>query len=189
MMITPTEPDETTEVAAPARKTEPVRRFSKRPSVRFMVSDPAHFLALGLGSGLSPIMPGTAGTLFGWLCFRVLTDQWPAIFTQGMWAVIIVVGFVLGVFVCDRAGRALGVPDHGAIVWDEIIAIWLVLLLVTPCSFKAELIAVILFRVFDMVKPPPIRQIERRYKGGFGVMIDDILAAFFTLLVIALWRF
>jgi phosphatidylglycerophosphatase A len=81
------------------------------------------------------------------------------------------------------------VPDHGAIVWDEIIAIWLVLLLVTPCSFGAELAAVVVFRLFDMVKPPPIRQIERRYKGGFGVMIDDILAAFFTLLVIALYRF
>jgi phosphatidylglycerophosphatase A len=83
----------------------------------------------------------------------------------------------------------LGVPDHGAIVWDEMIAIWLVLLLVTPCSFTAEVVAVLLFRLFDMVKPPPIRQIERRYKGGFGVMIDDILAAFFTLLVIAVWRF
>jgi phosphatidylglycerophosphatase A len=154
-----------------------------------MLSHPAHFLALGLGSGLSPVMPGTVGTLFGWLCFNVLSARWPAVFAPLTWAVIIVVGFIVGVVACDRAGRALGVPDHGAIVWDEIIAIWLVLLFVTPCSFAAEFGAVLLFRVFDMVKPPPIRQVERRYKGGFGVMIDDIVAALFTLLVIAWWRF
>ena len=168
---------------------EPVYAVKRLPSLKFMLAHPWHFFALGFGSGLSPIMPGTAGTLFGWLCFDLLTDRWPAVFTPSVWAVIIVLGFVIGVKMCDRAGRALGVPDHGAIVWDEIIAIWLVLLLVTPCSFKAEVVAVVLFRLFDMVKPPPIRQIERRYKGGFGVMIDDILAAFFTLLVIALWRF
>ena len=140
-------------------------------------------------SGLSPVMPGTVGTLFGWLCFHVLSSRWPMVFTPTTWAVMIVVGFIVGIWVCDRAGRALGVPDHGAIVWDEILAIWLVLLLVTPCSFAAELGAVLLFRVFDMAKPPPIRQVEQRYKGGFGVMIDDILAALFTLLVIAWWRF
>ena len=180
MNITPTEKVEVIET------TYAVKRL---PSVKFMLENPAHFLALGLGSGLSPIMPGTAGTLFGWLCFDVLTDRWPAVFTPSVWAVIIVLGFILGVKICDRTGRALGVPDHGAIVWDEIIAIWLVLLLVTPCSFTTEVVAVLLFRAFDMAKPPPIRQIERRYKGGFGVMIDDILAAFFTLLVIAVWRF
>jgi len=180
MNITPTEKVEV---------IEPAYAVKRLPSVKFMLEHPAHFLALGLGSGLSPIMPGTAGTLFGWLCFDVLTDRWPAVFTPSVWAVIIVLGFILGVKICDRAGRALGVPDHGAIVWDEIIAIWLVLLLVTPCSFTAEVVAVLLFRAFDMVKPPPIRQIERRYKGGFGVMVDDILAAFFTVLVIAVWRF
>lgn len=168
---------------------EPVRLTPRVPNVQFMLAHPAHFFALGLGSGLSPVMPGTVGTLFGWLCFHVLSSRWPTVFTPTTWAVMIVVGFIVGIWVCDRAGRALGVPDHGAIVWDEIIAIWLVLLLVTPCSFAAELGAVLLFRVFDMVKPPPIRQIERRYKGGFGVMIDDIVAALFTLLVIAWWRF
>jgi phosphatidylglycerophosphatase A len=180
MNITPTEKVEV---------IEPAYSVKRLPSVKFMLEHPSHFFALGLGSGLSPIMPGTAGTLFGWLCFHLLTDQWPEVFTPSMWAAIIVLGFIIGVKMCDRAGRALGVPDHGAIVWDEIIAIWLVLLLVTPCSFAAELGAVLLFRLFDMAKPPPIRQIERRYKGGFGVMIDDILAAFFTLLVIALYRF
>lgn len=180
MNLTPTEQVDAIESSYPVKRLQ---------SMKFMLAHPAHLLALGFGSGLSRIMPGTAGTLFGWLCFDLLTDRWPAVFTPMTWAVIIVLGFIIGVSVCDRAGRALGVPDHGAIVWDEIIAIWLVLLLVTPCSFTAEVFAVLLFRVFDIVKPPPIRQIERRYKGGFGVMIDDILAAFLTLLVIALWRF
>ncbi len=167
----------------------PARAPLTRPSARFMLAHPAHFLALGFGSGLSRIVPGTVGTLFGWLSFDVLSARWPAVFTPQCWAMLIVVGFVIGIWACERTGRALGVPDHGAMVWDEIIAIWLVLLLVTPTSFKGELVAFLLFRVFDMTKPPPIRQIEHRFKGGFGVMVDDIIAAFLTLLVLALWRY
>ncbi len=160
-----------------------------RPSVELMLSHPAHLMALGFGSGLSRIMPGTVGTLFGWLSFHVLSARWPEVFTPMVWAVLIVVGFVVGVWVCDKTGRALGVPDHGAIVWDEIVAIWLVMLLVTPTSFSGELVAFLLFRAFDMIKPPPIDYFERRFKGGFGVMVDDIIAAFFALLVLALWRY
>lgn len=160
----------------------------RRPSVAFMLSHPVHWVSLGFGSGLSPIMPGTMGTLFGWLSFYVLTTHWPEIFTPAVWGVIIVVGFVVGIWLCDKTGQALGVPDHGAIVWDEIIAIWLVMLFVTPASFKTQLVAFLIFRAFDMIKPPPIRQFERRYKNGFGVMGDDLIAALFTLLVLALWR-
>jgi phosphatidylglycerophosphatase A len=83
----------------------------------------------------------------------------------------------------------MGVADHGAMVWDEIIAIWLVLVMISPADFRAQCWAFVLFRFFDMVKPPPIRNIERRFKGGFGVMIDDILAAFFALLCYALYEF
>jgi phosphatidylglycerophosphatase A len=154
-----------------------------------MLSHPAHLLSLGFGSGLSPVVPGTVGTLFGWLCFHWLSTHWPSTFTPSLWGLLIVAGFFIGVEACNITGRALGVPDHGAMVWDEIVAIWLVLLMVTPTSFSGELMAVLLFRVFDMTKPPPIRQFERRFKGGFGVMADDILAAFFTLLALALWRF
>jgi phosphatidylglycerophosphatase A len=160
----------------------------RRPSVAFMLSHPVHWISLGFGSGLSPIMPGTMGTLFGWLSFCVLTMRWPEIFTPAVWAAIIVVGFVAGIGLCDKTGKALGVPDHGAIVWDEIIAIWLVMLFVMPASFSAQLVAFLIFRAFDMIKPPPIRQFERRFKNGFGVMGDDLIAAFFTLLVLALWR-
>ena len=160
----------------------------RRPNVNFMLSHPVHWVSLGFGSGLSPIMPGTMGTLFGWLSFYVLTMRWPEFFTPAVWGAIILVGFVVGIWLCDKTGQALGVPDHGAIVWDEIIAIWLVMVFVMPASFKAQLVAFLIFRAFDMVKPPPIRQFERRYKNGFGVMGDDLIAAFFTLLVLALWR-
>jgi len=160
----------------------------KRPTARFMLEHPAHILAQGFGSGLSPIMPGTAGTLFAWLSYVVMTARWPAIFTPFHWAIIVAVGFVLGAWVCGKTGRDLGVPDHGSMVWDEIIAFWLVLLFVMPASFGTQCWAFLWFRFFDMVKPPPIGYFDKHFKGGFGVMWDDIVAAFYTLLVFALWR-
>ncbi len=159
-----------------------------KPTARFMLAHPAHLLAQGFGSGLARIMPGTVGTLFGWLTFAVFSSRWPEVFTQQVWLALIVGGFAVGIWACEKTGRDMGIADHGSMVWDEIIAIWLVLLVVTPASFKMQLWAFVLFRFFDMVKPPPIRYFERRFKGGFGVMWDDIAAAFYTLLVLALWR-
>jgi phosphatidylglycerophosphatase A len=159
-----------------------------KPSARFMLSHPAHFIAQGFGSGLSPIMPGTFGTLFAWLSYVVMTTRWPEIFTPLNWLVIIAAGFIVGVWVCQSTGRHLGAPDHGSMVWDEIIAFWLVLVLVTPASLQAQFGAFVVFRFFDMVKPPPIAYFDRHFKGGFGVMWDDIVAAFYTLLALALWR-
>lgn len=181
-----TDPSHTPNVAEAPASTN--RRPARRPSVAFMLSHPVHWISLGFGSGLSPVMPGTMGTLFGWLSFYVLTMRWPEIFTPMMWGAIIVAGFFAGIWFCDKTGQALGVPDHGAIVWDEIISIWLVMVFVMPASFKTQLVAFLVFRAFDMIKPPPIRQFERRYKNGFGVMGDDLIAAFFTLLVLALWQ-
>ena len=160
----------------------------RKPTARFMLAHPAHIVAQGFGSGLSPIMPGTAGTLFGWLAYVLLTSRWPAAFTPLNWAIIIAVGFVLGIWVCSTTGRDLGVADHGSMVWDEIIAMWLVLLFLTPTGFGTQCWAFLLFRFFDMVKPPPIGYFDKHFKGGFGVMWDDIVAAFYTLLVFALWR-
>ena len=94
----------------------------------------------------------------------------------------------MGIRSCQFTGTALASPDDGSMVWDEIIAFWLVLLFVTPASFLTEFLAFIVFRFFDMVKPPPIRYFDQRIKGGFGVMLDEIIAAFFTLLVFALWK-
>ncbi|MES2534405.1 MAG: phosphatidylglycerophosphatase A [Pseudomonadota bacterium] len=160
----------------------------KKPDMRFMMSHPAHMIAQGFGSGLSRIMPGTAGTLLGWLSFIYLSSRWPALFTSLNWIIIIAAGFGIGIWACEKTGKDLGIADHGSMVWDEIIAFWLVLVFVMPAGFWTQLWAFILFRFFDMVKPAPIDYLDRRLKGGFGVMADDIMAAFYGLLVFALWR-
>lgn len=164
------------------------RPHIEKPRPSFMLAHPAHLLAQGFGSGLSPVMPGTMGTLLAWLSFAVLSTRWPAFFTPLNWAVIIGAGFVVGIWACERTGRDMGVADHGSMVWDEIIAFWLVLLLITPADTATQVWAFLWFRFFDMVKPPPIGYFDRRFKGGFGVMWDDIVAAFYTLLVFAVWR-
>ena len=159
-----------------------------KPDARFMLAHPAHILAQGFGSGLSPALPGTVGTLLGWLSFSVLSTRWPALFTPMNWAMLIAIGFVAGIWACHKTGRDLGISDHGSMVWDEIIAFWIVMLFVTPAGFVTQLAAFLLFRFFDMLKPAPIGYFDRHLKGGFGVMFDDIVAAFYTLLVFALWR-
>jgi phosphatidylglycerophosphatase A len=160
----------------------------RKPDARFMRERMSHLIAQGFGSGLSPIMPGTSGTLLAWLSYDLLSARWPLFFTPLNWAVIIVLGFAIGVWACERTGRDLGVADHGSMVWDEIIAFWLVMLVLAPTNLVTECWAFFWFRVFDMVKPPPIAWFDRHLKGGFGVMWDDILAAFYTLLLFALWR-
>lgn len=162
--------------------------YVTKPTARFMLSHPAHLIAQGFGSGLSPAVPGTFGTLFAWLSFSVLTMRWPSFFTQTNWAIIIAVGFVIGIWACHKTGRDLGIADHGSMVWDEIIAFWLVLLFLMPAEFSTQLWAFLWFRFFDMAKPPPIGYFDRRFKGGIGVMWDDIVATFYTLLVFAVWR-
>ena len=160
----------------------------RKPNLKFMLSHPAHVLAQGFGSGLSPIMPGTSGTLFAWLSYVVLTQQWPSIFTNTVWLGIIVIGFIIGVWACKVTGENLGVADHGSMVWDEIIAFYLVLVLLSPTDFTTQAWAFFWFRFFDMTKPPPIGYFDKHFKGGFGVMWDDIVAAFFALFMFALWR-
>ena len=162
--------------------------FITKPTSRFMLSHPAHWLAQGFGSGLSPVLPGTAGTLFAWLSFIVLSWRWPHLFTPQNWAVILVLGFIVGVWACSVTGRNLGIADHGSMVWDEIIAFWLVLLFVMPAGPATQLAAFLIFRFFDMLKPPPISYFDRHLKGGFGVMFDDLIASFYTLLIFALWQ-
>ncbi|KRB92876.1 phosphatidylglycerophosphatase A family protein [Noviherbaspirillum sp. Root189] len=162
--------------------------YITKPTARFMLSHPAHVLAQGFGSGLSPILPGTTGTLLGWLLFNVLSARWPTVFTVTGWTVAIVAGFIIGIWACDKTGKDMGISDHGSMVWDEIIAFWLVMLLLAPATLSTQVWAFLWFRFFDMVKPAPIRYFDRHVKGGFGVMLDDILAAFYTLLLFAVWR-
>jgi phosphatidylglycerophosphatase A len=156
--------------------------FRPRPNWAFATQSSAHMIALGFGSGLMRPAPGTWGTVFGWITFNYFLAQLSS-HTQGL---LIAAAFAVGVWACGRAGKALGVIDHGAWVWDEVVAFWLVLWLL-PASFGSQLWAFVLFRFFDIVKPAPIRQLDEQLKNGFGVMFDDIIAAGYTLLVIALW--
>lgn len=152
----------------------------RNPDVKLLFSHPVHFLSLGLGTGLSPKAPGTVGTLVGFpayyaICHLPLAWQLGSIFIL----------FILGIYFCDTTGKALGVADHGGIVWDEIVAMMLVLT-VTPMTPVWWLIAFALFRLFDVWKPFPIKQLDANLKGGFGVMVDDILAAVYAMVVIKL---
>ena len=156
---------------------------SKAPTVRFLLSHPAHFIALGFGAGLAPVAPGTFGTLVAIPLALVLRAYAP----DTVFLATIIILLVIGIWACGVTGRDLGVPDHGAIVWDEVVAFLLVLYFVGDSWLKIA-IAFLLFRLFDIVKPPPIRQLDAAMKNGTGVMVDDLLAAVYTLLAFAIWQ-
>lgn len=153
----------------------------RRPSLQFLLAHPAHFIACGFGSGLSPWAPGTAGTLFAWASFLVFRPWFGEMALLGGLAL----AYGLGIWVIDVTGKGLGDPDHGSIVWDEIVPFWLVLLM-TPDHWLWQTTAFALFRFFDIVKPQPARYFDQHVKNGFGVMADDLVAALYTLLVLAL---
>jgi phosphatidylglycerophosphatase A len=151
-----------------------------RPSAGFALSHPAHFIALGFGAGLAPFAPGTFGTLLAWPVGWALAGG-----NAGVMLASVAALFLLGVWACGLTGAALGIHDHSSMVWDEFVAFLLVLAIV-PRELPWQLAAFVAFRAFDIAKPPPIRWFERRYHGGFGVMFDDLLAAAYALLVLAL---
>lgn len=138
-------------------------------------------VAFGFGSGLLRPAPGTWGTLLAWLLWVVLWQGQPDLLIASMLAA----AFAIGCLACERTGRALGVPDHGGMVWDEIVAFWLVLWL-TPGTLIAQAVAFVVFRAFDIAKPQPVRYFDAHFKGGFGVMWDDIVSAAYSLLVMAI---
>ena len=144
-----------------------------------MRKHPAHVLALGLGSGLTPIAPGTAGTLVAYPIFFLFIAE------ISFWLQLAVVAatFAIGIWACAVTGRHLGVVDHGAIVWDEVVAMLLVLIF-TPFGWAWYALAFVLFRIMDILKPFPIRLADRKIKNGFGVMFDDLLAAIYAILVL-----
>lgn len=169
-----------------------------RPTLQFMLAHPAHAIALGFGAGLSPKAPGTMGTLWAWMVFVVL-QPW---MTDLRWALLIAISTLLGWWACTVTARHMRISDPGSIVWDEVVAFWLVLWLVTPAGFLAQLTAFGLFRFFDAVKPGPVGWADRLFhdsvragtpgawrRAGLGILLDDFVAAFCTLLVIALLRF
>ncbi len=156
---------------------------STQPPWRFLFSHPAHFISCGMGSGLSPLASGTFGTLFAWLVYPLLRPR----FDDAGFAAFLLAAFLVGIYACDKTGRDLGVADHGAMVWDEIVPFWFVLFL-TPADWRWQSAAFLLFRFFDIVKPQPARFIDQSMKNGFGVMLDDAVAAGYALFALALMR-
>ena len=159
------------------------------PSVSFMLQHPAHMIALGFGSGLPRIAPGTFGTLWAWLAYLVLA-QWLDK-TQIGW--VIAASIPVGWWACTVTAQHMRVADPGHIVWDEVVAMWIILWLCMPMGFWGQLMCFALFRFFDAVKPQPVKWADQLFKGfgprgGWGIMWDDLVAAFCTLLVIALWK-
>jgi phosphatidylglycerophosphatase A len=163
-------------------------------------SKPGRIFAFGFGSGLAPFAPGTVGTLWAWAAF-LLGDYFLST-SACLW--IIGVGILLGCWFCGQVSEELGKKDFGGIVWDEIVAFWLVLIFIMPSHLWMQILAFALFRFFDAVKPGPIGMIDRYFKQaednnaslpssprkilwrGFGIIADDLAAAFFTLISITI---
>ena len=158
---------------------KPKGRGIVRVTPRFVFAHPAHCIALGFGAGVLPAA-GTFGTLLGFPLYWLLAMQLSPLWVFGS----IVALFALGVWACEITGRNLGVPDHNGMCWDEVVAFLLVLMF-TPEGWGWQAFAFFAFRFFDVVKPPPIRHFDCNMKGGLGVMFDDILAAGYTLLLMA----
>ncbi|WP_288128525.1 phosphatidylglycerophosphatase A [Thiomonas sp.] len=160
----------------------PPTNAAVRADWRFALKNPVHLLALGFGAGLSPIAPGTAGSLLGWAGYLLLAP-WLSNFG---WAALLLGGFMLGGWACGRTARALRTDDPSAVVWDEIIAIWLVLWLLqsapgAPAAWWLQAAGFALFRLFDAVKRGPVGWADKHIKGGVGIMFDDLVAALLTL--------
>jgi phosphatidylglycerophosphatase A len=176
---------------------DPQAPAPRKATARWMLSHPAHCIALGFGAGLAPLAPGTSGTLWAWLVFLLLA---PWLGDMG-WALLIAASLPLGWWASSVSARHLGVADPSCVVWDEIAAFWLVLWLVMPTGLWGQIAAFALFRFFDAVKPGPVgwadglcHNLDPRtdrsawVKAGAGIMADDLVAAACTLLAIALWR-
>jgi phosphatidylglycerophosphatase A len=165
-----------------------------RASAGFMWRHPARWVALGFGSGLSPRAPGTVGTLWGWVAYLVLS-RWLG---PVGWGWLIAASLATGWWACTVTARDMGVADPGAVVWDEIVAIWIVLWLVMPAPWWLQLLAFALFRAFDAIKRGPVGWADRLcklragqaigWRQGFGILFDDLVAAGCTLLCLALGK-
>jgi phosphatidylglycerophosphatase A len=148
------------------------------PTFKELLRNPVHFLAFGFGSGLFPKAPGTAGTLLGILAWIFLVKL-----SLVTYIIIIVIAALAGIYFCGKTARDLNVHDHSGIVWDEIVGIWLAMILV-PVTWGWVFVGFLLFRFFDILKPWPISWIDKNISGGIGIMADDLLAGGFTAIIL-----
>ncbi|WP_198780707.1 phosphatidylglycerophosphatase A [Shewanella putrefaciens] len=151
--------------------------FSKDQALtRLSLKNPVHFLALGFGSGLAAKAPGTFGTLAA-IPLYLLMAQLPLAWYLGL----TLLSVLAGIYICDKAAKDMGVHDHGAIVWDEVAGL-LITMIAAPAGWVWLLVGFGLFRFFDIIKPWPIRWLDAKVEGGFGIMIDDVLAGIFAFI-------
>lgn len=157
--------------------TEPDDKLAKT-----VLRDPVHILAFGFGTGLAPVAPGTFGSIPGMLLFW-LTLPFGLYVQLGVAAAII----LAGVWICGESARRIGVHDHGGIVWDEIAGMYLTLFF-APVTVLGWVLAFVFFRLMDIVKPWPIRDLDHRLEGGLGIMLDDLAAALYAAVLLGLYR-
>ncbi len=153
-----------------------------RPSLN-LLRNPVHFLSLGFGSGLSPIAPGTAGTLAAIPVYLLL-----ARLDLSTYLAVMLLMFAIGIYLCGFTSRELGGGDHPAIVWDEIVG-YIITMIAAPPKIEWLVAGFLLFRLFDIFKPWPIRVLDRSVKGGLGIMLDDVLAGVFAALILHFFNF
>lgn len=153
--------------------------------VESVFQDPVYFLAFGFGSGLMPTAPGTWGTLAAVPLYLLLMNMHWA-----MYLVLTSVAFALGIWICDKVSQDLGVHDYKGIVWDEIVG-YLLTMFMAPKGLFWMICGFILFRIFDIWKPQPIGYIDRKVRGGLGIMLDDVMAAVPAWLIMQflIWSF
>ena len=145
-----------------------------------LLKNPIHFLSLGFGTGLSPYAPGTFGTLAAIPLYLILQS-----FPLAVYIIVTLFSIFIGVYLCDKTAKALGVHDHSGIVWDEIAG-YLITMIAVPFDWVWVVIGFALFRFFDILKPWPIKWIDAKVSGGWGIMLDDVLAGVFSLIALQL---
>jgi len=154
--------------------------MENKKAVKFNLADPVQFLAVGFGSGLAPRAPGTFGTLAAIPLYLIIATYFNAYYLA-----IVLVMSIVGIFICDRAAKSVGVHDHPAIVWDEFVG-FLITMFLIPLSWQSIVVGFVLFRFFDILKPWPISLADKKLTGGFGIMFDDVLAGLFALFIMHL---
>lgn len=154
--------------------------MTENPLSRIRLKNPVHFLAVGLGSGLIHPAPGTWGSLVGLIIGVLLLP----IMGNISFTILTVLSFALGCYLCQKTADDMGVHDHGSIVWDEFVGVWICLLFVPEINWYWSFIAFVVFRFFDILKPYPIKIFDEKLENGFGIMIDDVLAAIYGAIVI-----
>ena len=140
--------------------------------------NPIHLLAFGFGSGTAPIAPGTWGTLAAVLIYWPLTQL-----SSDHYLLMLLVTSLMGIYICGQTAKDLGVHDHGSIVWDEFVGFWITMV-AAPVGWVWVVVGFLLFRFFDIIKPWPISWIDKKITGGFGIMLDDVIAGVMAALVL-----